>query len=152
MTGIAADLLRRVAELRPWECALVFDELYDSLAGHDELHRLTDQLEKRGLLAMEPDLGEIERRLTEALEVPAPREWKTAEEALAEIRHELDERRRERATEREVRRDPRIAGAAGDLVAEALALSPAERGWLAYEILETIEPVQGPRAPDDRPV
>src|SRR5688572_23277778 len=31
-----------------------------------------------------------------------------------------------------------------------LALSPAERAWLAYELLETSEPANEPSGPDDR--
>jgi hypothetical protein len=48
VSAIVRDLLARVLELPAAERGQVFDELYESLVGHDEFDVLRDELERRG--------------------------------------------------------------------------------------------------------
>ncbi len=115
----------------------VFDDLFDSLVGHDQLEPLIDELERRGDLVWEPNLEEIERRVREAEANPTA--LLDGEEVLAKLERELAERHVARPPEARPAPTPRATGAAGDLARAALALSPPERGALARAILETIE-------------
>lgn len=129
---------------------MVFDELFESLAGHDELDGLVDELERRGDLGSEPDVAEVERRAREAIEEPTSGEvLRTLDDVLSEPARGLDRIPTTRPRTGRTRRAP-LEGAAGDLAGEALRLSPAERASLAREILGTIERSDAPSGPDDK--
>lgn len=148
LTAIAHALLSRAFDLSPDERGQVFDELFDSLAGHDELDDLMDELERRGDLASEPDMVEIERRLRSLEEPAGGAAWSTGDELLEALSRRLAETHAARAQTTRSTPEPRLPGKVGDLVGAALALSPSERGALARAILATIERCDA--APDER--
>lgn len=136
LTAAARELLNQALELPAQERGLVFEELFDSLAGHDELNALMDELERRGDLIWEPDLAEIERRVREAHDPAESRTWSSASEMIERLRRELADRPRDRTPSP---RTLRVDGRAGDVAGAALRLSAPERAALAHGILETIE-------------
>lgn len=148
MTEAVRDLLRRALELPASERAQVFDELFESLAGHDELDALVDELELRGDLAWDPDIAEIERVRAASEAKPGVR-WPTADDVLDDLSRHLAHVRAARLETGLSSRELRLTGKAGDLAGAALALSPSERGALAHEILETIERSDTPDDPDE---
>jgi hypothetical protein len=150
MTREGHDLFGRTLELSAAERGQVFDELFESLAGHDELNVLLDELERRGDLASEPDMAEIERRLR-SVEEPGAVEWLTWEEVLANLSRRLEERRASADDDPPATPpEPRLPGKVGDLIRAAVALPPPERGALAHAILETIERCDEPPNEDER--
>lgn len=138
--------LDRALALSAHERGQVFDELFDSLAGHDSLDGLMDELERRGALVWEPGVEEIERRVR-SMEEQDPSTWRTAGEAFAEIQRRL-EARAKRADSPPRRHEPRLTGRVGDLAGAALELPPPERAALARAILDTIEPSDEPGEPE----
>ena len=81
-SAIIRDLLGRALDLSATERGQVFDELFESLGGHDELNALLTELERRGDLAWEPGMAEIERRLAAVEEPGRAEKWSTAEEVF----------------------------------------------------------------------
>lgn len=75
----------------------VIDELFEPLAGHDELDVLREELERRGDLTWEPGTAKIGRRVRSADELGAV-EWRTWGEVCASISRMLEERRAEEPT------------------------------------------------------
>lgn len=134
-------LLEQALDLPASKRGELFDELFDSLAGHDELELLMGELERRGDLAWEPDMDAIERRVREAEADPSL--MRPAEEVFASLSKLLAETR---ATRPETAK-PRLSGPVGDLAGAAQRLSPVERSALALAILETIERSEVPEAP-----
>jgi hypothetical protein len=138
LTDAVRGLLARALDLEPNQRGALFDDLFDSLAGHDELEPLMDTLERRGELEWTPGPEEIERRLRDA--EANPESMLDADEVFASVSRRLAELRA--AQPRDVptpARELHTTGIARDLAGAGLGLSPPERCALALAILETIQ-------------